>query len=57
MRLFLYGTLLDPALLDGIAGRAVALTPATLRGWRRVAWRDGRYPPPCTAAAAWCRAR
>ena len=44
MRLLLYGTLLDPALLGRIAGHAVALTPATLDGWRRVAWRDRRYP-------------
>ena len=44
MRLFLYGTLLDPDLLAAFAGRAVPSTPATLRGWRRVALRDSRYP-------------
>jgi gamma-glutamylcyclotransferase (GGCT)/AIG2-like uncharacterized protein YtfP len=43
MRLFLYGTLLDPDLLAGFAGRPVALVPATLRGWRRVALPNGRY--------------
>jgi gamma-glutamylcyclotransferase (GGCT)/AIG2-like uncharacterized protein YtfP len=44
MRLFLYGTLLDPARLARCVGRAVALTPARLPGWRRVAMRGGRYP-------------
>jgi gamma-glutamylcyclotransferase (GGCT)/AIG2-like uncharacterized protein YtfP len=44
MRLFLYGTLLDPDLLAAFTGRAVLLTPATLRGWRRVALPDTRYP-------------
>jgi gamma-glutamylcyclotransferase (GGCT)/AIG2-like uncharacterized protein YtfP len=44
MRLFLYGTLLNPDRLAAIAGDNVMLTPATLRGWRRVALPDGRYP-------------
>jgi gamma-glutamylcyclotransferase (GGCT)/AIG2-like uncharacterized protein YtfP len=44
MRLFLYGTLLDPDLLTAFTGRAVSLTPATLRGWRRVALPNSRYP-------------
>ncbi len=44
MRRFLYGTLLDPGLLAALAGRTVPLTPVTLRGWRRVAMPDGRYP-------------
>lgn len=44
MRLFLYGTLLDPNLLAVFTGRAVSLTPATLRGWRRVALGNSRYP-------------
>ena len=44
MRLFLYGTLLDPDLLSTFAGRPVSLIPATLQGWRRVALPDGRYP-------------
>ncbi len=44
MRLFLYGTLLDPPLLAALAGRVVPLTPATLHGWRRVALRGSRYP-------------
>ncbi len=44
MRLFLYGTLLEPARMARCTGRPVALTPATLRGWRRVAMRGGRYP-------------
>jgi gamma-glutamylcyclotransferase (GGCT)/AIG2-like uncharacterized protein YtfP len=44
MRLFLYGTLLDPDLLAVLTGRSVPLTPATLRGWRRVTLHDSRYP-------------
>jgi gamma-glutamylcyclotransferase (GGCT)/AIG2-like uncharacterized protein YtfP len=44
MRLFLYGTLLDPALLARFAGRPIPLIPATLHGWRRVALPGGRYP-------------
>lgn len=44
MRLFLYGTLLDPRRLAHCAGRSVALAPARLPGWRRVAMRGGRYP-------------
>jgi gamma-glutamylcyclotransferase (GGCT)/AIG2-like uncharacterized protein YtfP len=44
VRLFLYGTLLDPALLRKVAGRAVPLTPATLKGWRRVLLQGTRYP-------------
>ncbi len=44
MRLFLYGTLLDPARMARCAGRPVRLAPASLRGWKRVAMRGGRYP-------------
>jgi hypothetical protein len=44
MRLFLYGTLLDPDLLASVIGRAVPLTQATLRGWRRVVLRNSHYP-------------
>ena len=44
MRLFLYGTLLDPDLLATLAGRAVPLTPAALRGWRRVTLPGSCYP-------------
>jgi gamma-glutamylcyclotransferase (GGCT)/AIG2-like uncharacterized protein YtfP len=44
MRLFLYGTLLDPALLARFAGRPIPMTPAALHGWRRVALPGGRYP-------------
>jgi gamma-glutamylcyclotransferase (GGCT)/AIG2-like uncharacterized protein YtfP len=43
-RLFLYGTLRDPAFLAKFIGRPIALAPARLRGWRRVAMRDRRYP-------------
>lgn len=44
MRLFLYGTLLDPDVLAKVAGRHIPIAPATLHGWRRVATPDGRYP-------------
>lgn len=44
MRLFVYGTLLDPARLCRFAGRAVPLVPARLAGWRRVQLRGTGYP-------------
>jgi gamma-glutamylcyclotransferase (GGCT)/AIG2-like uncharacterized protein YtfP len=44
VRLFLYGTLLDPDLLARFAGRALELTPAVLSGWRRVYLRFTPYP-------------
>ena len=44
MRLFLYGTLLDPRRLSRAAGRPVPLRQALLPGWRRVAMKGGRYP-------------
>lgn len=44
VRLFLYGTLLDPELLARFAGHAVPLSPATLHGWRRVALPGTPYP-------------
>ncbi len=44
LRLFLYGTLLDPGRMARFAGRPVALAPAMLRGWKRVAMPGGRYP-------------
>jgi gamma-glutamylcyclotransferase (GGCT)/AIG2-like uncharacterized protein YtfP len=47
MRLFLYGTLLDPRTLAeraGEPGLGTRLSPAVLRGWRRVQTRDRRYP-------------
>ena len=44
MRLFLYGTLLDPARMASCTGRPTRLAPATLHGWKRVAMRGGRYP-------------
>jgi gamma-glutamylcyclotransferase (GGCT)/AIG2-like uncharacterized protein YtfP len=47
LRLFFYGTLLEPGTLaawGGHAGLPARLVPATLSGWRRVALRDGRYP-------------
>lgn len=47
MRLFVYGTLLDPRTLAERAGDPVLpsrMRPATLSGWRRVPAKDGRYP-------------
>jgi hypothetical protein len=47
MRLFLYGTLLDPAALashGGQANLASRVVQATLPGWRRVGVRGKRYP-------------
>jgi len=44
MRLFLYGTLLRPAVLTRFAGRALPVRPAELPGWRRVQLRFTRYP-------------
>ncbi len=47
MRLFLYGTLLDPvtlALRGGQASLSLRPAQATLPGWRRVAMCGGRYP-------------
>ena len=52
MRLFLYGTLLDPARMARCTGREVAMAPAMLRGWKRVAMRGGRYPTLVRARAA-----
>jgi gamma-glutamylcyclotransferase (GGCT)/AIG2-like uncharacterized protein YtfP len=45
--LFLYGTLLRPAVLDRMAGQpglARRLRPARLEGWTRVALRGTPYP-------------
>ena len=44
MRLFVYGTLLDPARLACRVGRGLPLHPATLPGWRRVSLRGTPYP-------------
>jgi gamma-glutamylcyclotransferase (GGCT)/AIG2-like uncharacterized protein YtfP len=47
MRLFLYGTLLDPDTLasrGGVSGAPTRLVAATLRGWKRVKMRDECYP-------------
>lgn len=42
---FLYGTLLDPAILAARAGcRGLRGVPATLPGWKRVALRRQPYP-------------
>jgi gamma-glutamylcyclotransferase (GGCT)/AIG2-like uncharacterized protein YtfP len=46
-RLFLYGTLLDPARFAAVAGSAAPLRagrPAVLRGMRRVALRGAPWP-------------
>ncbi len=46
MRLFLYGTLADPAALGRCAGKPVRAVPlpARLAGYRRVLVRGARYP-------------
>ncbi len=47
MRLFLYGTLLDPATLAARGGDPALPSrcrDATLRGWRRVMVAGGRWP-------------
>ena len=44
MRLFFYGTLLDPALLRRLTGRPAMLQPAVLHGFRRVRLRGTPYP-------------
>ncbi len=46
MKLFLYGTLADPAALGRCAGKPVRATPlpARLHGYRRVLLRGARYP-------------
>jgi gamma-glutamylcyclotransferase (GGCT)/AIG2-like uncharacterized protein YtfP len=46
MKLFVYGTLADPASLGRCAGRPVraAPLPARLHGFRRVLLRGARYP-------------
>lgn len=47
MILFLYGALLDPAVLGPMSGMpalARRLRPARLAGWRRVALRGTPYP-------------
>ena len=42
--LFVYGTLQHPPLLEHLLGRAPALRPATLRGWRASRLRGRVYP-------------
>lgn len=50
MRLFLYGTLLNPAMLAQRSGDPTAprrCMAATLHGWQRVALPNGRWPTLC----------
>jgi len=52
MRVFLYGSLMDPAVFARVAGTAAALAaarPALLEGWRRVALRGTPFPTLVTA--------
>ena len=47
MRVFVYGSLLDPAALARRAGDATLparMRPAVLRGWRRVGVKGSKYP-------------
>ncbi len=43
-RLFVYGTLADPAVCAGLLGRVPAPAPAELRGYTRHAVRGEAYP-------------
>jgi gamma-glutamylcyclotransferase (GGCT)/AIG2-like uncharacterized protein YtfP len=44
VRLFVYGTLLDPALVTRLTGQPAHLEPASLAGYRRVQLRGTPYP-------------
>jgi gamma-glutamylcyclotransferase (GGCT)/AIG2-like uncharacterized protein YtfP len=44
MRVFVYGTLLDPARAERLTGRPAKLRPARLKGYRRVRLRGTPYP-------------
>lgn len=44
MRLFVYGTLLDPELVTRLTGEPAMLRPATLAGFRRTYLRGTPYP-------------
>ena len=44
MRIFVYGTLLDPALVTRLTGQRAMLQPALLDGFRRVRLRGTPYP-------------
>ena len=44
MRVFAYGTLMVPALVEGITGLRPAQRPARLEGWERRAVRGEVYP-------------
>ena len=44
MRLFFYGTLLDPDVRSLVLGRPVPLSPARLDGWRRATARGRSFP-------------
>lgn len=44
MRLFVYGTLLDPLQLRRFAGRSLAMRDAALRGWRRARLHGTPFP-------------
>jgi gamma-glutamylcyclotransferase (GGCT)/AIG2-like uncharacterized protein YtfP len=43
VRLFVYGTLMDPRCVERVAGRRFPTRPATLHGWTRSIGRHG-YP-------------
>jgi hypothetical protein len=54
MRVFLYGSLMDPAVFARVAGTAAPLAaarPGLLAGWRRVALRGTPYPTLIAAPA------
>jgi gamma-glutamylcyclotransferase (GGCT)/AIG2-like uncharacterized protein YtfP len=51
VRLFVYGTLLDPACVERVTGRRYRSRPATLHGWVRTIGEHG-YPEIRPAADA-----
>ncbi len=44
MRLFAYGTLMEPAVLSAVTGRPFSSQPAVLHGYARYRVRDAVYP-------------
>jgi len=56
VRLFVYGTLMDPSCVERITGRRFPTRPATLHGWTRTIGRHG-YPVIDPALGGWVEGR